>query len=202
MNRSKSSVALSVALLAGSMLSACGDGRDAQVPTEVPKPPPPSQTGPRAAPVAVPDSEAIALPIGQGRAQPLQLKAGQTAIGTLVAPKAGKLVAFDVKLGNYFNSSTGLLKLELCKGKEGECTEGSGDLLTSVDNGMFTIVLDEPLEVAADEGLSFQLRKEGGDKDVVVWTYPSTSGDAQAISREEGRAIEGRTASLALRFAK
>jgi hypothetical protein len=202
MKSSKSSVALSLSLFAVSILSACGDRQDAQAPSDVPPPPPASQTGPRATPIATPASEVASLPVGPGRPQPLQLKAGQTAVGKLTAPRTGKLVAFDVKLGNYFNSSTGQLQLELCRDRDQQCIEGSADLLTSLDNNMFTIVLEQPLEVAANGSLSFQLRKEGGDKDVVVWTYASTNRDAQAISPKEGPALEGRTAQLALRYAK
>lgn len=201
MNTGTSFIAVCVALFTASMLSGCGEE---PTPPDVPSPPAPPHVGPRSTPVAVPDSETVHLPIGSGRPQPLRLEAGQTALGTLVAPWAGKLVAFEVKLGNYFNSSTGLLKLDLCKGEgQGQqCADGRGDLLTSLDNQMFTIVLDQPLEVATAQSLSFRLRKEGGDKEVVVWTYPSTSGDAQTISRKDGKAAEGRTAQLALRYAR
>lgn len=207
MSGDKSHVALCAVLFAVSILSACGDRQNAQVPADVPPPPsaappPAAQTGPRVAPVAVPDSEVVSLPVVPGRPRPLQLQAGQVAVGKLMAPRAGKLVAFDVKLGNYYNTSTGVLELELCRDKDQQCVGGSADLLASLDNNMFTIVLEQPFEVAANESLSFRLRKQGGDKDVVVWTYASTNGSAQAIAPERGPAPQGRTAQLALRYAK
>ena len=163
----------------------------------------PQQSGasvemPRSAPVAVPAGKSVALPVGEGANAPMLLNDGQTAVGTASAPIDGQVIAFDVQLGTFVNTSTGSLKLELCAAER--CVAGEQDLLTSLDNQMFTIVSSEPLTVSAGESLTFSLTKDGGKVGVAVWTYPAAK-SAQEIGMKGAQPQAGRTAKLALRFA-
>jgi len=152
---------------------------------------------PRSAPNPVPAGRTIALPVGDGANSPLVLDAGHSVVGVAIAPVAGKIVAFDVQLGTFANTSTGLLKLELCDA--GNCVTGDADLLTSMDNHMFLIVPTESINVAAGDSLRFSLTKEGGKVAVAVWTYPQASSEQQ-IGIKDGQLLTGRTAKLGLRF--
>lgn len=155
---------------------------------------------PRAAPASVPDSQIIRLPIASIHNTPLSVNAGQTVLGNINAPQTGRVVAFNVELGTYLNASNGSLELKLCKREE--CVSGSGDLQTSLDNNLFTIVLTHALAVSANDELTYSLTKDGGDVGVVIWLYPSIDGGSQKVSLKDGSAFNGKTAKLALSYAK
>ncbi|RDS79793.1 hypothetical protein [Dyella psychrodurans] len=155
---------------------------------------------PRAAPVPIPASQLAFLPNDESDRTPLILNAGQTAFGSIHAPRAGRIVAFEVVVGTYFNTSNGSLQLTLCKGRQ--CASGSGDLQTSLDNSLFMIAVTPTLDVSAGDDLTYRLSKDGGSVGVALWLYPSVAGGPQKISLEDGQTFGGQTAKFALSYAK
>lgn len=152
---------------------------------------------PRIAPSTIPAGNDIPLQIGTGANTPLLVNAGQTASGEIKVATAGKIAAFSVELGNFANTSTGMLDLRLCDADK--CVTGSADLRSSLDNSFFAIALSAPLEVAAGDMLKYDLTKSGGDVGVAIWTYPAQD-ESQKISLDGGAATNGRTAKLVLRY--
>lgn len=187
---------LTLAIACGIALAACNQQKSAvDAPTSAAATQP---AFPRMAPVTIPAGSDIPLQMGTGANTPLLVNAGQTATGEIEVTTAGKVVAFSVELGNFANTSTGMIDLWLCDADK--CVTGSADLRSSLDNSPFAIALSAPLEVATGDTLKYKLTKNGGDVGVAIWTYPALDG-SQKISLDGGPATNGRTAKLVLRYA-
>ena len=106
---------------------------------------------------------------------PLLLQAGQIATGTLPAGLTKQTVTVTgvgVVLGNYYNTSDGLLKLTLCSGDV--CETGARDLKQSRDNVVFDIALANPLQVISNSPVRYTIAHEGGKTPIALWTFPTT----------------------------
>ncbi|UJM90030.1 hypothetical protein LRK24_16595 [Rhodanobacter denitrificans] len=186
---------LALAIACGIALAACHQQEAAvDAPAKAAATPPAS---PRMAPATIPAGNDVPLQIGTGANTPLLVNAGQTATGEIKVATAGKVAAFSVELGNFANTSTGMLDLQLCDADK--CVTGSADLRSSLDNSLFAIALSAPLEVAAGDMLRYSLTKNGGNVGVAIWTYPALD-ESQKISLDGGSATNGRTAKLVLRY--
>jgi hypothetical protein len=159
----------------------------------------PLTVAPRAAPVRLQENDLVEIAVGEGQNQPVPLSAGQVAKGIFIAPRPGQVLAIDVQLGTYANTSDGMLKVKLCKDEV--CRTGTGDILSSLDNEYFSILLDQPLSVAAGDSLSYKFTKEGGVVVVALWGYPRSAGDTANMSVDNGKLLD-LTPKLALRYAK
>jgi predicted small lipoprotein YifL len=186
-------------------VSACGNQPSAPVPdankpaavAEQPSAAAPAKT-PRAAPVQLPANDLVEIPVQENDNQAVPLNAGQSAKGDLIAPRAGSVVAFDALLGTYDNTSDGKLKVELCKDKV--CSSGEGDILSSLDNQYFAILLEHPLVVAEGDHLTYRFLKNEGKIAVALWTYP-VAANAVGISVDDGKALN-HGPKLALQYSK
>jgi len=110
---------------------------------------------------------------------PLLLQPGQTATGTLAASLVKETVTvtgMGVAIGNYYNTSDGLLRLTLCSGVD--CETGARDLKQSRDNVVFDLTLAKPLQIASNTPVSYTITHEGGKTPVALWAFPVT-GEAQ-----------------------
>lgn len=187
-------------------LSACSDRAEPQASAELQ----PSNQAP-AAPtggaiagnrlpsVAVPAGDPVNLPAGEGENAPLVIDVGQTVIGSAAAPRDGQVLAVDVFVGNYVDTSDGTLSLKLCS--NGICRIGSGSLLSSVDNSMFTIILEESLPVSEKSQLTYEFTKQDGAVPIVIWTYPVLTSGENQIQYKDGDTL-GRSPKITLHYAK
>lgn len=105
--------------------------------------------------------------------QALPLPAGGRVTAQVVVPNAGRLLGISVLIGNYFNSSTGPLEVEACVAER--CVTGTADAGLSVDNESFDVELAQPLELAANDVLTYSLGRPEGANDLALWTFAAAN---------------------------
>lgn len=127
-----------------------------------------------------------------------QVGSDQSVKGEFATPRDGNVSGYEVQVGNYGNSSVGLLKLKLCQGEK--CSEGSADLTGSKDNEYFNIALSAPLAVSTAGGVvTYELTREGGDNRFAVWSYPASLPSSKTTFPPDGQ-VAARSLKLGLRF--
>lgn len=127
-------------------------------------------------------------------AKPAPMAIGQTISGIVNAHKQGRILAFDVQIGNYQNISDGALAVKLCAG--GVCSDGSASLAGSTDNQYLEIPLRHPLEATDGGELRYTLTRIAGTNPLAVWTY---SDPAVATVMPDGTS-QPRTLKIGLRY--
>ncbi|MFL9952499.1 hypothetical protein PQR65_03705 [Paraburkholderia nemoris] len=101
---------------------------------------------------------------------PLQMMPGDTVTGTLSTGMTDKPVTIDqlgILIGNYSNTSDGILAAEVCV--DALCASGRRDLKESNDNSTFYIPLTRDLPVEAQSMIHYRLTRSGGSKPLVLW---------------------------------
>ncbi|MEF2147678.1 hypothetical protein [Aquilutibacter rugosus] len=176
-----------------SALSGCGK-HEAGAPAAAPAP---VTTVPRATPVALPANEAVATKFEKGTNSPIALTAKHYVGGSIISPSGGELGAVSVELGTYINTSDGELKVTFCN--KDVCSEGTADLLTSLDNKLLGIPLSSPLAVNGGDKLTFKIEKLTGVVPVAIWSYSTSD---QASIGIDGKEEAGRTGKFILHFVK
>ncbi|SDQ37462.1 hypothetical protein SAMN05428982_0871 [Pseudoxanthomonas sp. CF385] len=183
-------VAVSAALL--TVLAACGERHpDAEATPTAAGVAPPATAAQEAAPEAAPVE---LLPAG-GAAEAFPLVAGSYASGRIVLKDATPIKGALVQIGNYNGTTDGELVVEVCK--QQDCTKGSKPLTGSVDNEYIEVTLAAPLEVAAQEAITYRISKMGGSVPVALWLYP-VAGELSAIRINDGEEVQS-TPKIALR---
>ena len=115
--------------------------------------------------------------VGSGKGTPMVLTANQSISGSFQAELDGRLEAFGVRIGNYFNSADGSLALTLCV--EDACQETGMPLSGSKDNDYLVFQLPEPVSLAKAQTVQYTLsRSEDATNRVAVWAYPARDGQA------------------------
>lgn len=109
----------------------------------------------------------------------LPLGRGQVIEGKFNVPRSGNVTGFEVQIGNYGNSSIGILSVKLCQGDT--CAEGAADLASSTDNAYFYLGLSEPLTLTANQPTTYALTRTSGDNLLAVWTYPSSQATSMTV---------------------
>ena len=127
-------------------------------------------------------------------AKPTTMAIGQTISGVVGNQKPGRILAFDVQIGNYHNISDGTLTVKLCAG--GACSDGSASLAGSTDNQYLEIPLRHPLEATKGGELRYTLTRTAGTNPLAVWTY---SDPAAATMMPDGTS-QPRTLKIGLRY--
>lgn len=107
--------------------------------------------------------------------EPTILAAGQSMSGVIGVRKQGRILAFDVQIGNYQNTSDGRLAVKLCDGNM--CSGGSASISNSADNQYLEIPLDHSLDTTVGRPLTYTLTRTIGAYTLAVWTYhdPATT---------------------------
>jgi hypothetical protein len=122
--------------------------------------------------------------------------ADQLISGTISVAKAGAVEAFDVQVGNYNDSSDGMLVVKHCEGDT--CANGSVSIAGSKDNKYLEIPLVHAIDVASGSQLHYTLDRTAGTKPFAVWTYASDS----AKTSFPGGVTEQRVPKIGLRYKK
>lgn len=152
----------------------------------------------RLAQESMPASEAILIEVNGSDKQPLAFGSKSEFKGTVQAPNEGMLLGVDFKVGTYLNTSDGTLRVEVCNADV--CKKGDADIRSSIDNSMFPVLLDEPLDVKAGDALNFSVVKDGGNVPLAVWVYAPVEGTKLTFQRKDGSEF-GRVPMIALRYA-
>lgn len=132
--------------------------------------------------------------VNETTAKPTTLAIGQTVSGVVGVQKQGRILAFDVQIGNYQNTSDGTLAVKLCEGDV--CSDGAAPLAGSSDNQYLEIPLRHPIEVTAGRTLRYTLTRTAGTNPLAVWTYP----DAAAATMMPDGASQPRVLKIGLRY--
>jgi AbrB family looped-hinge helix DNA binding protein len=147
------------------------------------------------APTGVPITPTVIDPPPQSGGVPLALYAGQAVIQNGFVPhEIGQIPVIDqlgIDLGNYNDTSDGILSVVLCAG--GVCRSGEGDLARSVNNMPFGIGLDGAILLHPGEAYTLTVRHVLGTHPVAIWLYPGSA----RLSRMGGAPIAGRVMQLA-----
>lgn len=170
-------------------LSACG--KNEAPPAEAPK----ATTSALASIVG-----ARQLPFADNGIEPIVLNAGDSIGGTFNAPGSGRLGGVSVYLGTFYNTSSGKLRLELCKGER--CVSGVTDLQGAQDNSDLAINVGPPLDVLSGDTVRYRLVKDGGEVKVAVWSYPAAANGPRGVTLSDGRNLDDRTLRLTLNYSK
>lgn len=120
-----------------------------------------------------------------------------SALVTLRTPRDGRLDAVGIQIGNYRNTSDGSLVVEACV--ETECRRSRAALSESRDNQSFMLEMSDPLPVSEGAPLRLTLRREGGTRPLVFWSYGAVAGSAK-VKVQEGR-DHPRTVRIELEYA-
>lgn len=191
-------VMLAVAVLLP-LLSACGSqSSTGSVATSAAAAAPESSRAATSAaptPAAASSSSLLQLPVSNvATAKPQVLTAGQSISGPVHGARAGKIVAFDVQVGNYGNTADGALTVRLCAGAT--CSEGTHSLSGSSDNKYFEIRLDHPVEVTAGRQLVYTLTRASGVRPLAIWIYAEPG---STMTLPDG-GTDARTPKIGLRY--
>ncbi len=129
------------------------------------------------APAAVsPGVRVVRSKVGSGRGTAIALVAGQSISGETQSD-GGELVAFGVRIGNYFNSSNGSLALTLCV--DNACQDANASLSGSKDNDYLLFQLPQPVAVSAGQAIKYTLTRSSDAKNrVAIWAYPAPEGQS------------------------
>jgi hypothetical protein len=172
-------------------LTACG-GNDAPAPANSA---PTAKAGPTA---TAPIEGDRALSYVDNANEPLVLNTGDSAGGAFVVPGSGRLSGLGVYIGTFANTSTGVLRLELCKAEK--CVSGVSDLKNAPDNSIFAVSVNPPLDVTGGDTVRYRFVKDSGDARVALWSYPAAADGPRGISVSDGRNLGDRTLRLTLQF--
>ncbi len=99
------------------------------------------------------------------------LDSSQSINGEFVVPRGGAVTSFNVQVGNFGNSSDGILTVHACQ--EDKCANGSGDLVTSKDNTYFEIPFAGSLTLTSGHTVKYVITRSSGRRRFAVYTYPS-----------------------------
>ena len=118
--------------------------------------------------------------VGPGKGKPIALVANQSISGGFDAGSDGQLVAFGVRIGNYFKSADGSLSLKLCV--EAACQDARMPLAGSRDNDYLVFQLPEPVTLSGPQRIDYTLTRSGDATNrVAVWAYPTREGQPGLI---------------------
>lgn len=151
-------------ILAVALLSACGKHEPPADPAAAPAP------TKRAFVSTVPHALEVEVAVGgQETQQPLPLSDGASAEGQLVTTSAGDVVGIAVMVGNYFDSATGPLDVEVCISDR--CGRGTVDTATSIDNEMLELPLAVPVTASVGDTVTYTFSRPAGANPIALWTY-------------------------------
>jgi hypothetical protein len=170
------------------LLSACGNQHPGTTSMEsVPSPSPIDQAN-----SVLVDMPAGSIATGKAVAFPVN----QSVSGIVTVAKAGTVEAFDIQVGNYNDSSDGMLGVKLCQGDT--CSNGTASIAESQDNKYLEIQLVRTMDVASGSQLRYTLDRTAGTKPFAVWTYVSDSAETSF----PGGVTEQRVPKIGLRYRK
>lgn len=149
-----------------------------------------------AATTSTASGELLELMMGTGESDAFPLATGSFVTGSLNLPKAGKVSAFAIQIGNYANTADGNVSIELCQ--HGRCSSGQQSLAGSKDNEYLEIAMERPLDVGTDSPLTYRFTKLDGGNQVALWLYEPTE-VLSAMKINDQTAVE-RAPKIALRF--
>jgi hypothetical protein len=130
---------------------------------------------PTTQPTPVPGTRVVHSKVGSGKGTPMVLTANQSVSGSFAAEHGGRLEAFGVRIGNYFNSANGSLNLKLCI--DGACQDAGVPLSGSKDNEYLVFRFAEPVSLAKAQTVEYTLSRSGDATNrVAVWAYPAREG--------------------------
>lgn len=179
--------ALVVALLLP-VLSACGSQQPGATT---------AQSNPPRSPFDLANSVLVDMPTGSvATGKAVAFPVNQSVSGTIDVTKAGTVEAFDIQVGNYNNSSDGMLAVRLCESDT--CSSGSVSIAGSKDNKYLEIPLVHAMNVTAGSQLHYTLDRKEGTKPFAVWTYTSNSTKTSL----PGGVIEQRVLKIGLLYKK
>ncbi|WP_265635483.1 hypothetical protein [Acidiphilium sp. PA] len=141
-------------------------------------------------------SPSLEIPASPGIAMAFALYPGQSITmhgiappGFATMPPIGRI---GINQGNYGNTATGLMSISLCSG--GICARGTGDLGTSRDNTLFTVVLARTLTLRPGAQYHITIDHRTGSSPDAIWLYPASGG---SVTTGDGHIIPARTAEIA-----
>jgi hypothetical protein len=165
--------------------------------TDRPAPPNEAASG-EAAPAAAAPASAVSFefPVADGAPSAFPLAPGSFIAGTLPPHAGSALKAIAIQVGNYGNTSDGVISVEVCRGDQ--CTSGQASMAQSVDNAYLEVALNPAL--AGDEAAPFRYRivKVDGSNPVAIWLYPLPK-EQQAPKANEQATLAGMP-KMALRY--
>lgn len=117
--------------------------------------------------------------------EPLELADRSTISGSLPGsrPFTGTVTSVGVLLGNYGNTSDGVLRVQLCQSNH--CSTGQAELRASADNQVFFVPLTTPLTVqTSGPSLDYRFSAVRGKVPVALWLWPTSLADGQNVRRD------------------
>lgn len=100
------------------------------------------------------------------------LKHGDKLSGILISPGSLRIDSIGLQIGNGGGTADGKLIIKICQ--SGLCSTGEAQLAGSRDNDYLQFKLQKSLPITYEDGpLQYELMRDSGTKDVIVWTYPA-----------------------------
>lgn len=145
----------------------------------------------------------VGIPAGKGKKEKQVLQPGQELSGSFASPEAGTILGIAVKIGTYSNRppadrSDGVMTLKACLRES--CSTGAANLASANDNAFLDFNLDNPIQAAAGEAITYTVRKDSGTNSIVIWTFPLQTGQTGLVDAD---GVEtGKTPRVSLRYSK
>lgn len=143
----------------------------------------------------------VNIATGDGKKGKHVLQVGEETSGTFASPQAGAVLGIAVKIGTFSNRpanlrSDGILTFKACLRES--CSTGTADLASAKDNALLDFNLDNPIQAAVGDGITYTLRKDSGTNPVVIWTFPLRPD--KAIPAAGDRVETGMAPKISLRY--
>ncbi len=144
----------------------------------------------------------IKTPVQSVDNTPLPIENGQKATVEFFVPKQqldvlAQISSVSVYQGNYDNSATGKLEVEVCD--RSSCVQGMRPLSESHDNSFFNIPLKTPFKIEPDEKLKVTIRHINGGKPDALWVFPEKVGYPQKLIGPQGP-LPGKAIRIELKY--
>lgn len=126
------------------------------------------------------EEKVVTIPV-DGDHEAIFLGPGDEIRYEIPASPAGALSGLAIQIGNFDGSSEGALMLRACQGSV--CSEGTADLVGSVDNDYLAVRFQTPLLIT-DGPLDVTVARTAGQNPFAVWAYPAVASMALPDGRD------------------
>lgn len=104
-----------------------------------------------------------------GSSQAIKMVLGTSYSGSVSNVYPGTLNSFSLLIGNYLNSSDGIVTINVCTSES--CATGTVNVATSQDNKMLYASLSPQLKIKENDTLNYTLTINGGTYTPAIWSY-------------------------------
>lgn len=104
-----------------------------------------------------------------GTSQAIKMVLGTSYSGSVTGAYKGTLNSFSLLIGNYLNSSDGIVTINVCTSES--CATGTVNVATSVDNKMLYASLSPQLKVKENDILNYTFTINGSTYTPAIWSY-------------------------------